>query len=205
MIYLILLIPVLVLSALVGALIFAYRKLALAHFLLLVATLVLVPTGAWEYHDRAFALEFVPDALQVHRIDYRNEESWGFGPGGNEAGIRFYDLPEDVARQAAAQGLAYFEKLPANQDQARRDWRGQYEQWRETPIRGDDWKVDPVTGVSNVMDFICVYGFCIDVPADRLARANDMVNKPGSFYARGRIGIIVVSPKQKTVLYFYNG
>jgi len=204
-IYLILIIPVLVLSALVGALVLAYRKLALAHFLLLVATLVLAPTCAWKYQERANLLQFVPDALAVRTIDYRNEESWGFGPGGNEAGIRFYALPEDVSRQAAAQGLPYFEKLPANQDQASRDWRGRYDDWRETPIRGDDWKVDPATGLANVLDYICAYGFCIDIPPDRLAQANDIVNKPGSFYARGRIGMIVVSPARKAVLYFYNG
>ena len=205
MIYLVFLIPVAVLSALVGALVYAYRKLPPAHFLLLAATLVLVPTGAWKYHEHEFLLQAVPDALEVRSIAYRNEESWGFGPGGNEAGIRFYALPEDVSRQAATQGMPYFEKLPANQDQRRRDWRGQYDGWRETPIRGDDWKVDPATGLLNVIDYICAYGFCMDIPADRLAQANDIVNKPGSFYARGRIGMIVVSPKQRTVLYFYNG
>jgi hypothetical protein len=31
------------------------------------------------------------------------------------------------------------------------------------------------------------------------------VNSAGSYYARGRIGIIVVSPKKKKILYFYNG
>jgi hypothetical protein len=205
MIHLVVLVPVVLLSALVAALILTYRKLGLAALLLLVATLVLVPTCGWNYLEREFALESVPDALRVRAIDYRNEESWGFGPGGNEAGIRFYPLPEDVSRQAAAGGIAFFETLPPNADQQRRDWRGRYETWSETPIRGNDWKVDPATGLANVMDYICAYGFCIDVPADRLAQANAIVNQPGSFYARGRIGMIVVSPKQGTVLYFYNG
>ena len=57
----------------------------------------------------------------------------------------------------------------------------------------------------NVTDYICAYGFCIDIPSDRLRQANEIVSKPGSFYARGRIGVIVVSPAQKLVLYFYNG
>ena len=60
-------------------------------------------------------------------------------------------------------------------------------------------------GLLNVVDYICAYGFCIDIPPDRLRQANEIVSKPGSFYARGRIGTIVVSPKQKLVLYFYNG
>ena len=56
-----------------------------------------------------------------------------------------------------------------------------------------------------MIDYICAYGFCIDIPPDRLWQANAIVSTPGSYYALGRIGTIVVSPKEKLVLYFYNG
>ena len=56
-----------------------------------------------------------------------------------------------------------------------------------------------------MVNYICAYGFCIDIPPGRLRQANEIVSKPGSFYARGRVGTIVVSPKQRLVLYFYNG
>jgi hypothetical protein len=175
------------------------------RFLVLVAALVLVPAGMWKFYERLFILEVVPQALGVQNVSYRLEESWGFGPGGNEAGIRFYSLPEDIALAVGSGGIKYLDRLPPNSDQARRGWRGRYEQWSETPIRGDHWKLNPATGLLDVTDYICVYGFCIDIPPERLAQANEIVSKSGSFYARGRIGIIVVSPEQRLVLYFYNG
>ena len=205
MVNLVLLIPVLVLSIVIGALIYAYRKLAFKHFLVLVASLLLIPVVIWKLHEREFILQAVPDALEVRTVSYRNEESWGFGPGGNEAGIRFYPLSEDISRKVGENGLRYFTQLPPNQDQQSRSWRGYYEQWSETPIRGDHWKINPDTGLLNVTDYICAYGFCIDIPSERMKQANEIVSKPGSFYARGRIGIIVVSPEQRLVLYFYNG
>jgi hypothetical protein len=110
-----------------------------------------------------------------------------------------------VARAVENGGARYLEQLPPNTDQQSRDWRGLYGEWRETPVQGDHWKVDPATGLLNVTDYICAYGFCIDIPSDHLKQANEVVSKPGSFYARGRIGMIVVSPARRWVLYFYNG
>ena len=150
-------------------------------------------------------MEAVPQALGVRTVSYQLEESWGFGPGGNEAGIRFYPLSEDIATAIGKGGVKYLDQLPPNADQERRRWRGHYEQWSETPIRGEHWQINAATGLLNVTDYICAYGFCIDIPPERLKQANDIVSKPGSYYAHGRIGIIVVSPEQRLVLYFYNG
>ncbi len=199
------LIPLLALWAFVSALAFVSSKLRPTHFLLLLAVLLAAPVAAWKYYERGFMLQAVPDALHVRSVLYTLEESWGFGPGGNEAGIRFYPLSAEIASRVQSSGVKYLNHLPPNKDQASRDWRGRYEDWHETPIQGDYWKIDASTGLLNVIDYICAYGFCIDIPPDRLRQANEIVSKPGSFYARGRIGTIVVSPKQKLVLYFYNG
>lgn len=203
--YLILLVPIIFLLAIVGVLIYAYKKLRVKRFLALVAALLLAPVGMWKLYERKFILEAVPQALGVKTVSYRLEESWGFGPGGNEAGIRFYPLPEDIARTVGKEGVRFLDQLPPNTDQDSRDWRGRYEQWSETPIQGDHWQINSATGLLNVTDYICVYGFCIDIPPERLKQVNEIVSKPGSFYARGRIGMIVVCPEQRLVLYFYNG
>lgn len=205
MVYLFLLIPIFALLVIVGALIYAYRKLRLRWFLVLVAALFLAPVVIWKSYERQLILEAVPQALGVRTVSYRLEESWGFGPGGNEAGIRFYPLSEDIARAVGKGGVKYLDQLPPNSDQESRDWRGQYGRWNETPIRGDHWQINTNTGLLNVIDYICTYGFCIDIPQERLKQANEIVSKPGNFYAYSRNGIIVVSPDQRLILYFYNG
>jgi hypothetical protein len=38
-----------------------------------------------------------------------------------------------------------------------------------------------------------------------LRQVTDIINSEGSYYAYGRIGLIVISPREKIVLYVYNG
>jgi hypothetical protein len=187
------------------ALIHAYRKLPVWAFLLLIGFLVFAPVAAYKVYERRFNLNHVPDALEVSTITYELQESWGFGPGGNEAGILVYPLSEEVSRQVEQGGVKFLQTMPPNQNQADRRWQGAYETWLETPAANPQWKLNAKTGRLDVMDYICVYGFCIDVAPDVVKEANEIVNSAGSYYARGRIGIIVVSPKTKKILYFYNG
>lgn len=156
-------------------------------------------------YEQRFNLRHVPEALGVRVISYELQESWGFGPGGNEAGILVYPLSEEVSRQIEQAGVQFLQTMPPNKDQADRRWQGAYETWLETPAANPQWKLNAKTGRLNVMDYICVYGFCIDVAPEVVNEANEIVNSAGSYYAHGRIGIIVVSPKKKKVLYFYNG
>ena len=191
--------------ALVWALIYVYRKLPVWVFLFLIGFLVFAPVAAYKVYERRFNMNHVPDALGVHAISYELQESWGFGPGGNEAGILVYPLSEVVSRQVEQGGVQFLQTLPPNQDQPDRRWQGAYEIWMETPAANPQWKLNAKTGRLDVMDYICAYGFCIDVEPGVVNEANEIVNSPGSYYAQGRIGIIVVSPKKKKVLYFYNG
>ena len=71
-------------------------------------------------------MSVIPDALHVSSISYREEESWGFGPGGNEAGIWIYPLSEEVANHISQSGMEFFKELPPNQNQRERDLRGIY-------------------------------------------------------------------------------
>jgi len=114
--------------------------------------------------ERRRRLRHVTDALQVRRIVYANEESWGFGPGGNEAGIVVYALPDRVAENVEAGGLAYLTNLPPNVGRRQRDWRGHFTDWKPTPIEpGPHWMPEARSGRYDIYRYICAYGFCIDI------------------------------------------
>jgi len=173
-------------------------------------SIVLVTVGgsyfAFKSYERAFQLSVVPDALAVTTVEYSEEEAWGFGPGGNEAGIRVYSLPEAVAKAISSQGLGFLNTMPANANQRERRWRGYYTDWKETPVSPQRiWEPQEAKGTLDVMDYICAYGFCIDVAQEYVDEANELVNAPGSYYAFGRIGMILVAPARKRVYYLYNG
>jgi hypothetical protein len=192
--------------AVFGGLMHAYKKLDHKTFLLLIAFATGLPYLSFKLYEHKFMLEAVPDALNVSSIEYQREKSWGFGPGGNESGVRLYPLPDNVSQSIKARGIKFFQNLPQNKNQQKRDSRGLYSNWAETPVQPNlYWGESKISGNLNVLDYICYYGFCIDVKPSVVEEANSIINRPGSFYAYGRIGLIIVSPEKNLVLYFYAG
>jgi hypothetical protein len=206
MLYVILIGLLLIPIAVVVGLFYAYKKLPRSYFLLLLFALIAGPFAAFKSYERGFMLSVVPDALHVNTISYSEEESWEFGPGSNEAGIRVYPLPKQIADEISQRGIEFFNNLPPNQNQQSRKWRGRYEKWSQTPISANDrWKPKEETGSLDIYDYICAYGFCIKIDDAVVKQATEIVNSKGNYYAYGRIGLIVVSPSKKLVLYMYNG
>lgn len=206
MFYLIALILLALPVALLALLLLAWRHLPRWGFAVLMLLLLGGP-AAWYYRaEQAWALQVVPAALQVERIAYRLEESWGIGPGGNEAGIRVYPLPPAVAAYITRRGQAFFDTMPPNPDQAARDWRGDYDQWQATPVALDQrWGAPAGQRQLVLTDYICRYGFCIDIDPAVAQQATAALREPGSYYAYGRIGLLLVSPRQQKVYYLING
>lgn len=206
MTYLILIGALLLLIAILGGIFYALVKLPWRITLPALLVMVGAPYLAFKHYEHAFQLSLVPDALAVTALEYSKEESWGFGPGGNEAGILVYPLPEAVANAISNQGLEFLRTMPANANQQERRWRGYYSDWKETPVLAQRlWEPQEANGTLDVMDYICAYGFCIEAAQRYVDEANELVNSPGSYYAFGRIGLILVAPARKRVYYLYNG
>lgn len=158
----------------------------------------------WTLLLRAHHLGHVPRALEVWRVIYANEESWGFGPGGNEAGFIAYALPDDIATQIAREGIEYLTRMPT--DGSGHDWRGRFSDWQPTPIRPSQrWTPSTESSRYEILQYVCAYGFCIDIDRRQLEDATTAVNSPGNYYAYGRIGVIVVAPGMRRVYFLYNG
>jgi len=195
----------LTLIATIAGVIFAFKKLPRVYFFLILSMLIVSPIVVFKIYERNFKLSVVPDALQVSSISYSEEESWGFGPGGNEAGIRVYPLSEKIANQIRKRGIEFFNNLPANKNQQKRRWRGRYASWNETPVKEDRYWKRKERGGLDIYEYICRYGFCIKIDEKVVLQATDIINSEGNYYAYGRIGLIVVSPSEKLVIYMYNG
>lgn len=162
--------------------------------------------AGWNALLQRHRLDFVPEALRVTEILYAKEESWGFGPGGNETGVIAYQLPDDIAAHAASEGTTFFANLPPTRKRTRKPWQGRFEHWRPTPLDDNGrWERDQVSRRFRVEDYVCAYGFCIEIDPDQRRRIEAAVNAPGSHYAYGRIGVIVVVPAQRRVYFLYNG
>ena len=156
-------------------------------------------------------LSFVPPEMQVSQVIYVEEETWGFGPGGNETGFIMYDLPSDIAQKVGDQGIEYLSSFPSANWGQPSGWQGKYHDWKSTPISLDNkqWFEIPVdnqqTSNPQLSNYINRYGFGIAVRPDVETIFNEVIAAPGSYYAYGRIGVIVVAPSVQKVFYVYVG
>ena len=167
-----------------------------------------IPWAGWQLFAYRHHLSLVPGEMGVWRVLDVSEESWGFGPGGNETGLLTYALPDETRRRIEVEGVRYFEALP---NRGGRDWRGRYEHWSQTPIDiGEQWGSSSDEGIKGwvspgIGDYLDRYGFGIRIDPKIERSVNEALFSPGSFYAYGRIGIIIVAPAQGRVYYAYNG
>lgn len=176
------------------------------------AAVIAAAVGLWKWFENEHRLSFIPGPLRVTKVLYALEESWGFGPGGNETGVIAYELPADVALSIERGGKQFLERLPVAPYAG--DWRGRYENWELTPIKGHkEWSEGKlsrhgppgaVTG-PQLENYLNKYGFGIDVDPAVLNQINAAVSTPGSLFAYGRIGVIIVVPKERVLFYVYNG
>ncbi|WP_445354262.1 hypothetical protein ACJJI5_12930 [Microbulbifer sp. EKSA008] len=191
--------------AIITGVIFAFKKLVRVHFLLMLSILFMGSVVVIKVYEQRFNLSFVPNALQVSSISYNEGEAWGFGPGGNEVGIRVYPLSEEIANQITEGGIEYFNSLPANRNKGVRREREVYGSWNETPIKEEKYWRQREGGSLGIYNYLCRYGFCIDVDEEIVKQSNAIINSPGNYYAYGRVGLIVVSPSEKLVIYMFSG
>lgn len=179
-------------------------------FILIVATIYCAgKLYVWVNKDN-HRLSYLPSALEVSQIIYAKEESWGFGPGGNETGVIVYKLPQQTITDIQNGNLAYLESLSGK---SHSDWRGFFRGWKNTPVvNNGEWGAvvggdrDVALGaIPRINDYFNRYGFSIDIDDDVQKQIDQIISMPGNYYAYGRIGIIIISPKSRVVVFAYNG
>jgi hypothetical protein len=169
--------------------------------------------AGWALVVRAHHLSFVPEAMNVSWISYVAEESWGFGPGGNETGIIVYPMPDALKDGLSDGGIAWLAAMPPNK---RSGWQGRYFDWHETPFAAPDdpdglniWdgeaRAESCGHGAGIARYMFRYGFCIPFDHGIEGMVNRALAAPGSYYAFGRIGMIVLIPAEKRIVYAYNG
>ena len=151
--------------------------------------------GAFKFSEYRFHINHMPADLEVTGILYSNEQNWGSIllplPGDNETGVLMYGLSDAIARKISDEGLDFFHR-PENVE--RRDgMQRTHSEWLETPM-----------GIT-LSDYLNQFGFGIKVDPSVEALVDDAISKPGSFYSRGRTGVVIVIPKVKRAIFAYAG
>ncbi len=165
----------------------------------------------FKWVERTNRLSYVPNGLNVSTIIYAESDSLGFGPGAAEAEVVVYELPEKTAQAIQLVGIKFFSQMP-EQMVVDGNLHGHFNGWKPTPIQSDPkWttrdlngKVDTKDQKPAVANFLGNYfGFSIDAEIEK--EIDKIVSAPGSFFAYGRYGILIVSPAVKKVIFAHNG
>lgn len=138
---------------------------------------------SWE---KSRQLSYAPLDLRVSKILYKTEESWGWGPGGNETGIIVYELPEISADKILSDGG--------------------YNHWSSTPLLLDGDGGGPNrTRDHEIGHYLNRYGFGIPLDPNVEQEINAALSNPGSYFSSGGVGFILIIPSSRIVVYAYNG
>lgn len=162
--------------------------------------------------EEKFHLSMTPDGLNVSNILYVNEETFGFGPGGNETGLIVYELSDKIAAEVERNGITYFANMPPNKG-VDRDFRGQYSEWNRTPMLLDqslknsdqDKNSSSLHSTQKISNYLNQYGFSLEIDPLIEKQIDDTLSKSGSYFAYGRTGMLIVAPDIRRVFYAYAG
>jgi hypothetical protein len=159
--------------------------------------------------ERKHRLSAVPSELGVNTIIYGEEISGGFGPGGNETGLILYELPEAAADKLSKYGVFYLNGFSYNGKPAYS--HGTYYRWENTPISPRwDWSGQLRQQIErskspHISDYLGTYGYSINIDPKIKLTVDNIISVQGNFYSFGRYGVIIISPKEKKVIYAYAG
>ena len=172
----------------------------LRFFFVLLAVTLLV---GCRFDDRQIAMEALPSSLDPESVEYARNEAWGFGPGGNETGFNVVILSEEGVQRVSQGGIKWLNAQPGGRVRP---------EWAETPVPRDDLWLgieNSGSGVSDnptVVAILYRYGFGFDPPQDHREAIDTALNTPGSYYAYGGGGlVVVVVPQTHRAYVFYAG
>jgi hypothetical protein len=173
------------------------------RWLVAILALIAVIWAGYALLLRNHRLSFVPAAMGVSTTLYAGERSYFFGSG---AGILVYEMPKPVAAALQAEGLKYLEQLP---QQSVGGWRGLYSNWLPTPVTLDQQWEWPRSQAGlhggwtspGIGDYLFRYGDLMPLDRDVEQMVNDSILRPGSYYAYGRIGMIILIPATQRIVY----
>ena len=153
--------------------------------------------------DGIYALAALPPAIEAEAVEFARNETWGFGPSGNETGFNVIRLADAGAELVAKGGIAWVDAQPGG-----RIWPD----WSETPVPRDGfWMGRPDSAAGSYADPTVNavpdrYGFGVDVPEDHSLALDTALNSPGSFYAFGPGGLVaVIVPATRRAYVFHAG
>ena len=152
---------------------------------------------AWEAYARHYARSLVPAAIHTTALEYNYEDFQGIGgPGDNEQVLRVFGLEAEQAQHISQQGLPYLNALDRNLTWQSTPWPDAAQYYKS---KTDKTHI-PITSLINSFD-AGTDEYRVELDAEQAQLAERILYSPDSYYAYQRHGVLIISPKEKKLLY----
>ena len=152
---------------------------------------------AWEAYARHYARSLVPAAIHTTALEYNYEDILGIGlPGDNEQILRVFGLESEQAQRISQQGLPYLNALDRNLTWQSTPWPDAAQYYKS---KTDKTHI-PITSLINSFD-AGTDEYRVELDAEQAQLAERILYSPDSYYAYQRHGVLIISPKEKKLLY----
>ncbi len=166
--------------------------------------LFLLLFGVCKLRECQIRNSYIPEGLGISNVLYAAEDSSVFSSIENEAGIIVYELPEGIAEDIRKGGVGYLAKFHPKSGGSN-DWHGDFEQWQSTPIALDKAWLDEKGTTPKISNYLNKYGFGIHIDSQIEDEINSAVSTRGSYFASSPLGMLIVIPETRRVVYAYTG
>jgi len=180
-------------------------KLASAVFLTAIAAGIAV---MWSNSsEKARHLRMVPAGLGISQVIYAREESWGFGPGGNETGLIVFELPVEVASNLERQGIRFLDQYMPDEVAVRRSSSSHIPfRWKGTPVPVEGSDDDANSTLSyDIGKYLNRYGFGLSIDKEVARDINHALSSQGNFVDDDGRRLIILMPKAAELVVAYRG
>lgn len=181
-----------------------YFPLSKVVFAVILAAFTASIAIAWSnLSEKSRHLRMVPTGLAVSRVVYAREESWGFGPGGNETGVIMFELPLGVAHNIQQQGITFLDQYVSAQVVVRRGSSSQIPfNWKATSVHVEGADDDGNSTLTyDIGKYLNRYGFGLLIDKDVARSINDALYNYGNFVDDDGRRLVIIMPKDGKLVF----
>ncbi len=181
--------------------------------------LILVGIISWKVGERRYLIGFLPPAFGGVTLEGTTSFVAGFGPGGHDATLAFFRLPDEVASSILIEGIGWLQSAETSVEKSRAK---QAEEWSATPLDGtafawanesncqielSDWWTASHTGHScpGIAAYLRGYGFLDRLKVSKTEAVDQILFGGGAYISKRRVGYLIVAPEQGLVVFAYAG
>ena len=180
------------------------KKQARWGSLLIILAMIAIPYLLFKFEVWRHYISQIPADLKVFSIDYMAYESWGFGgPGDNETGLILYEMPLETANAMRLAGKAFL--LDPENIALRKGRQLSFVEWRETPVKTHGRQPLLPGRQFTIAGYLNRYGFGIEIDPAVEETIDRIASSPDSYYSFGRVGLVIVAPAERKVIFTYAG